>query len=33
MVVILEGGGEIGLSDGRHQVSAGDCILIGGIDH
>jgi hypothetical protein len=33
MVVILGGGGEIGLSDGRHQVSAGDCILIGGIDH
>jgi len=33
LVVILEGGGQLGLSDGPHQVQAGDCIVMGGIDH
>jgi hypothetical protein len=33
LMVILEGGGEMILGDGRHELRAGDCIVMHGIDH
>jgi mannose-6-phosphate isomerase-like protein (cupin superfamily) len=33
LIVVLEGGGELGLHDGEHPVAAGDCIVMPGTDH
>ena len=33
LVVVLEGDGDLILGDGPHPVSAGDCIVMAGLDH
>jgi mannose-6-phosphate isomerase-like protein (cupin superfamily) len=33
LVVVLEGSGDMMLDDGPHPVSAGDCIVMAGVDH
>jgi hypothetical protein len=33
LVVVLEGGGALILADGEHPVTAGDCIVMAGIEH
>jgi len=33
LAMVLEGGAELVLGDGTHQISAGDCVVLPGSDH